>query len=262
MSLPQPIPREHPLSFTDSHTVETPEQIQLQFPLAGVGSRFLALAIDTLIQAAAAALVGLLAFFLGLTGILRGWQVASLWLGALAIAFFFLLNFGYFALFEILWNGQTPGKRAIRIRVIKDNGRPLTPPESLGRNLLRIVDQMPGFYAVGILVAMCNRQSKRLGDFVAGSIVVLEKSLDSSEQSWSIAPVSSASHLGANRLTAEELALLDAFLHRRNDLHPTVRYSMAQQVLSRLESKLTLTEEDRIRVETTLESLAHEQRSH
>lgn len=262
MSSQQPNPPAPDTGFTDRHTVETPEQIRLHFALAGVGSRFLALALDTLIQLAAALMVGLVLFFSGLTGLLQGWRLTSLWLTALTIAFMFLLQFGYFALFEAFWSGQTPGKRAIGIRVIKDIGRPLSPAETIARNLLRVVDQLPGFYAIGVVVAMFNSQGKRLGDFVAGSIVVREKPLDEIQHSWAATPAATSSFLGASRLTHEEIALIEAFLFRRRDLDPGVRYAMAQEVLRRLEPKLTLTDDDRTRVETTLESVAHEHRSH
>src|SRR5580700_5608735 len=90
----------------DKHTIETPEQLRLNFAVAGIGSRFLALAIDTLIQigVALAAFVALL--ILSFTGVRFGGGQSSVWLIALIAAFFFLLFFGYFAVFEIVWNGQ------------------------------------------------------------------------------------------------------------------------------------------------------------
>jgi len=217
-----------------------------------------------MIQIGAGVLIALIYVIAGMAGISQRWLPASQWVTAILIAFVFLLQFAYFALFEILWGGQTPGKRAIGIRVIKDTGRPLSPVEFVGRNLLRIVDQMPGFYAVGVLIAMFNGQSKRLGDFVAGSIVVREKSLEEIKRAWASSTPTSTSQLfaGAQRLTPEEIALIEAFLTRRHDLDPGVRHRMAQEILRRIESKLTLTDDHRTRVESTLESLAHEHRSH
>lgn len=242
--------------------METPEQVQLQFALAGVGSRFLALATDTLVQIAVGACVFAVLFVLGLGGIVHGWGTTSLWLTAALIASVFLIQFGYFALFEIFWNGQTPGKRTIGIRVVKDSGRPLSVPETIARNLLRIVDQLPGFYAIGVLVATTNAQSKRLGDFVAGSIVVHENAVQAGEHPWEHVPdAASSTFLGANRLTPEELGLIDAFLTRRSELPSDVRYRISHEMLQRLEPKLTLSEDDRARVERTLESVAHEHRS-
>lgn len=250
------------MSLTDRHIIETPEQIQLQFSVAGIGSRFLAVAFDTVIQALAGGAVALIALFLGMAGVFERWRLTSSWVAAGLIAFSFLLYFGYFAFFEIIWSGQTPGKRKVGIRVIKDTGRPLSPAESIARNLLRIVDQMPGFYAVGVVTAILNTQSKRLGDFVAGSLVVREKSLDEIQRSWEAAPSSRpAPVLGANRLTLEEIGLIDAFLARRHDLAPDVRYRMAHEILRRIESKLTLSDEDRAGVERILQAVAHEYRA-
>src|SRR5215472_910485 len=170
-------------SYTEKLTIETPEQTSLDFAIAGVGSRFLALALDTLIQM----LVG---FIVGLGG---GMVVAALtaaapksaiWGMAILVLFFFLLYFGYFAFFEIIWNGQTPGKRKAGIRVIKDSGRPLTVAESIGRNLLRIIDWLPGFYAIGIASALLTKENKRLGDLVAGSLVVRESAFSDLKPVW------------------------------------------------------------------------------
>src|SRR5277367_1415113 len=100
---------------------------------------------------------------------------------AFIVLAYFVVYFGYFAIFEVLWNGQTPGKKKEGLRVIKDSGRPISPAEAIGRNLMRIVDQLPFLYALGICSVLLSRQNKRLGDFVAGTIVVHEKSLRSEE---------------------------------------------------------------------------------
>jgi hypothetical protein len=123
-------------------------------------------------------------------------------------------------------------------------------------------DQLPGFYAVGVLTAMFNSQSKRLGDFVAGSIVIFEKSVDAARGSWSVSPSSVlSSSLGASRLAIEDISLIDAFLGRRHNLLPDVRRRMAHEILHRVEPKLTLTEANRADIECTLASLVHEYRS-
>jgi uncharacterized RDD family membrane protein YckC len=135
------------VSFVDKLTIETPEQTALDFHVAGIGRRFIALALDTLVQTAVGLIVGIAGAF-GVAGLSKYWPTSEMWGVALLILFSFLLYFGYFAPFEVLWNGQTPGKRWTKIRVIKDSDRPLTPAESIGRNLMRIVDWMPTMYAV------------------------------------------------------------------------------------------------------------------
>lgn len=244
-------------------TIETPEQTDLEFAVAGIGSRFLALAVDTLIQFGAGIAAGFAAVFV-LGGIARAFPAASLWTAAILIIFYFLLYFGYYAFFEILWNGQTPGKRAAGIRVIKDTGRPLTPAEAIGRNLMRIVDWLPSLYAVGVVSALLNKQNKRLGDLLVGSLVVRESSFSDLKPVWQPAHPAgtlAAAPLGAANLSQEDLALLESFLHRRLELPPDVRYRMAEQIFRRIQPKLTLPPDNSLSVEAVLEALSYEQRS-
>ena len=235
--------------------------MQLHFEVAGVGSRFLAIAIDTLIQAGAALVIILVAAMAGIIGVFRFVPQGNLWGLALLIGLMFLLYSGYFAVFEIIWSGQTPGKRAIGIRVIKDTGRPLSPSESIGRNLLRVVDQIPGFYAVGVITAMLNKQNRRLGDFVAGSLVVREKSLGDLKPVWQMdGRTGSESPLGAEKLDPRDLALIEAFLNRRYELTPDVRARMADEIVRRLQDRLSLTVDQGAAPERTLERLSYERR--
>jgi uncharacterized RDD family membrane protein YckC len=254
-------PQEQPNVLFDKHTIETPEQLRLDFAVAGIGSRFLALAIDTLIQIAIVVLVfiALAAFASVRVFSIRG--QSSVWLMAVTGVLFFLIFFGYFAIFEIVWNGQTPGKRMIGIRVVKDSGRPLTAAESIGRNLLRIVDQLPGFYAIGIVVAILNSSNKRLGDLVAGSMVVRESSLAAIKPVWQTMRTETGPLLGGKALSIEDLALIDAFLNRRNELLPDVRSRMAAQILNQVRPKLPFHADTGLSTESVLESLAWERRS-
>jgi uncharacterized RDD family membrane protein YckC len=251
--LPQPDPA---TALFDKHTIETPEQLRLDFAVAGIGSRFLALVIDTLIQIAVLVAIVITVGILGVRG------QPSVWVIAAASTGFFLLFYGYFAFFEILWNGQTPGKRAIGIRVVKDSGRPLTAAESIGRNLLRIVDQLPAFYAIGMASALLTSGNKRLGDLVAGSMVVRESSLAAIKPIWQVTRTGSDAALGGNLLSIEDLALIDAFLNRRNELDPEVRSRMAWQILHQLSAKLPSPPPvPGASTESILESLAWERRS-
>ena len=113
------------LDPTGKLTIETPEQISLEFPLAGVGSRGYALCIDSLIQFIAAVAIILIVTF-AIPDLERSWVAAANWIVAVRIFLLFCLYWGYFAIFEILWNGQTPGKRQAKIRVISASGRPIT----------------------------------------------------------------------------------------------------------------------------------------
>ena len=154
----------------DKLTIDTPEQVPLEFVLAGIGSRFMAAFLDTLIQAALFVILGLLAIALSaalnLAGLSSTWAIAVVFLGG------FTVIWGYYTLFEIFWRGQTPGKRWAGIRVIKDSGRPINVFEAITRNVMRVLDWLPGMYAAGVCVMLLNKKHRRLGDFVAGTLVV------------------------------------------------------------------------------------------
>ena len=218
----------------DQLTIDTPEQIVLEFPLAGVGSRFLAIAIDTLIQAvliAGLTIVGLL--ILVPAGGVFGY---AMWAIAILIAIAFAIYTGYFALFEVLWNGQTPGKRQVGLRVIDVSGRPITAYAAIIRNLLRLVDQLPGFYAIAIVSVLVTERHQRLGDLAAGTVVVHDR-VEPSD----VAPRAevTARH-GAERLTPEEVVLVEGFLRRRHELDPLVRLNTARQIAARMAGRLGL----------------------
>jgi uncharacterized RDD family membrane protein YckC len=263
MSSDLPDARNAMVSFVDKLTIETPEQTALDFAVAGIGSRFIAISIDTLIQIVMGAILAVAGGF-GIAGLSKYWPRSSTWGAAILLLSFFVLYFGYFAIFEIIWNGQTPGKRWTKIRVIKDSGRPLTPAESIGRNLMRIVDWMPSLYAVGVLSSILTKENKRLGDLLVGSLVVRESSLADIRPVWQPAPepgFSSLAPLGASHLSKDDFALIDSFLNRRFDLEPSVRFRMADDILRRLKPHLTLPTESGLSTEKLLEALAHERRA-
>ena len=246
--------------WVDKLTIETPEQTPLEYPLAGIGSRFLAMALDTLIQSAAAILVILIFVFLALP--LGMWvNTAPIWAMAILILFGFLLQFGYFMLFEAIWNGQTPGKRVTRLRVIQDSGRPITVYQAISRNLMRIVDSLPTMYVTGIISMLVTRQNKRLGDLVAGTVVVHEKPFEQVQLARETPAQTAGRRYDVARLTSEELQLIESFLQRRNYLSPDVRNAMAGQIADRLAEKLALASTERPGPEAFLEELARERRA-
>jgi uncharacterized RDD family membrane protein YckC len=225
-----------PLPSPEKLTIDTPEQIALEFPLAGAGSRFLAIAIDTLLQIAVLlvlVLVGLGAIWLRALG----FEALGTWVVALLVALAFVLYYGYFAAFEALWSGQTPGKRAIGLRVISVSGQPITTFDAILRNLLRIVDQLPGIYAVGVLSIFFTSRNQRLGDLAAGTVVVHERIA-----SGAVMPQAepSATRLGAARLTPEEFEVVETFLSRRDDLPNFLRMRTAGQLAARIRERLEI----------------------
>jgi uncharacterized RDD family membrane protein YckC len=235
--------------------IDTPEQIPIELPLANIGSRFLAIAFDTLLQTVAVGLiVGVAAairwFGSSAAPALSNWVTAALTLGTFAI------YAAYFAFFESIWNGQTPGKRLVGLRVIDASGRPISVYAALVRNILRIVDSIPGIYAVAIISAIVTRRNQRLGDLAAGTLVIRERA----EAIAPSAPAeASAARHGAHRLASGDIVLIEGFLRRRAELDSWVRLQSARKIAARMASKLELgaiEDEERF-----LEQLAAEYRS-
>ena len=156
--------------------IETPELVTVSYTIAGAGSRAAAAIVDYLI--CIASFLALLAVFAFFDIRVFGRQDAAV-TTAWAVAIIGLVQFSilwlYYVLFEALMDGQTPGKRLLRLRVVRDGGLSVTFGASAVRNLVRIVDMQPLFlYAVGLVSSISNRLGKRLGDFAAGTLVVRE----------------------------------------------------------------------------------------
>ena len=244
---------------SDKLTIETPEQTVLEFPLAGIGSRSLALAIDSALQGGAIVVVALFAFLLSLAGFLP--EGGRQWTYALLILAGFLLEFGYYAFFEAIWNGQTPGKRWTHLRVLKDSGRPISAQDAILRNLLRIVDSLPTLYAIGIVTSLISKQNKRLGDYLAGTVVVHEKPMPSAQLTWETSSTSLIAGAPPRTLTAAELQLVEAFLERRSTISDDVRRSMAHQIVAKVNNGNAASPESLQDPEKYLEYLAEHGRN-
>jgi uncharacterized RDD family membrane protein YckC len=249
------------MSSLDKLTIETPEQTLLEFPLAGIGSRFLAIALDTLLQIGAYIVLGLIGAGLSITGYLP--TLGKQWGIAIVIFLGFIVQFGYYTTFETIWNGQTPGKRWTHLRVIQDSGRPISAFDAILRNLLRIVDQLPTLYAVGIVTILISRENKRIGDYAAGTVVIHEKPLEGMASIWSVAaaPLQASPSIPAVSLSVDELRLVETFFERRANLDPDVRRSMGRQIAQRLGERLNVSAEMRPDAEKFLEALAEQRRS-
>ena len=160
----------HSSQLDTSIRIVTPENIAFRYYVAGPFRRLPAYLIDLLIRVIVGAVVafgGLLVF--GIAGI------PEVMLGLLLV-FWFLLTWFYGGLFETLWNGQTPGKRLMQIRVMSIHGQPINGLQAVLRNLLRVVDAQPGmFYLLGLFTAMMNDRFQRLGDLACGTMVVVEE---------------------------------------------------------------------------------------
>jgi uncharacterized RDD family membrane protein YckC len=243
----------------DRIQVDTPEQISLEFPLAGIGSRFMGLAVDTLLQvllyiAAFFALVGIEKYAPTLPAWLA-WLPAS-WAPALLILFLFCIYWGYFAFFEIIWKGQTPGKRLAGIRAIKDSGRALNVYEVIGRNLLRAVDWLPTMYIAGIVSMMISRRNQRLGDHLVGSIVVHDKRAEQIRPEWSSSAEQTSASPELSKVTPEELVLIETYLQRRHTLEVGFRDATALKIATRITAKTGIERVEDQSLDDFLESIA------
>jgi uncharacterized RDD family membrane protein YckC len=198
--------------------VETPESVAFRLELAGIGSRGLALLIDTAI------IVGLwvveLLAVLALTWVVAettgrfslGWSLGTF--GALA----FFTQWGYFVYAETTRNGRTPGKKRVGLRVVRDDGGRIGFLEAAIRNILRVVDILPGVYGVGMAAMLASSRSKRLGDMAAGTVVVRDRGDLTLYFDGEEGPPATA--------------LVKEFLDRREDLSESARYQVAVEILA------------------------------
>ena len=235
-------------------TVITPENVSVAYELSGIGSRFIALLIDTMVQTAGAALLaaGAAAYFI-LTSGLNAAQMLSYsasqrgWVIGAAIFGIFLLNWAYFIVFEAIWNGQTPGKKAVNIRVVREGGRPVDLTCSAIRNLMRYADFLPGFYTVGLLSIFFSPKYKRLGDYAAGTIVVKERSPKLAQKTLAEGrsprtPVSAVELPPLDALSPDEIEAVSRFISRRSNLPLDVQLELAKKIALPLLAKLGMSE--------------------
>jgi uncharacterized RDD family membrane protein YckC len=227
----------------DKLTIDTPEQVHLEFMLAGIGSRFMAAFLDLLIEAFILVALLLLSLMWSSAGLLSGNR--SIWWQAFFYLVLFFLYWVYYALFEALWKGQTPGKRFAKIRVIKDSGRPINAFEAISRNLVRFIDFLPLFYGFGVVTMLLNAKHRRLGDYVAGTLVVHETS-DSEAKIFFNTPARTEFTLHqAAGLTLQEAELIETFLARRLDIPLEVRRINAQRIADMISARLKIPAESR-----------------
>jgi uncharacterized RDD family membrane protein YckC len=270
----------------DQLTIDTPEQVALRFPVAGVGSRFLAVLADTVLQAVVyVVLVVVLVLVLSSApktvagGITRAGEK---WLVAFLILIHFLMYWGYFTLFEEFNDGQTPGKMLFKLRVIQDSGRPITLFESMTRNLIRVIDMLPSIYLVGVITMLCNSRHKRLGDLAAGTLVVHERKGE--EPIWGgsgprtitagafaaypiepdfAAPSVASITLPADavaRLTVDDLSVIDRLFARMLDMDLDTRARLAARLVQQMTAKMQIEIPTEQSPERILEAIARQRR--
>ena len=216
--------------------IETPENVAFGYEVAGIGSRFLAALIDSImiLIIESVTYVTLLLIVTSLLNINLADEdrVLSAWLVAMFGLVGFGLLWGYYIFFELVWNGQSPGKRALRLRVIKSDGRPIALTEAIIRNIVRLVDFLPFSYAIGVTSMFIDGQARRLGDMAAGTLVVIDRetvTLASLKQQASMSQISPP-HMAAGgeaalqaglpveRLTEQDVSMIEEYLRRAAQL--------------------------------------------
>ena len=227
--------------------IDTPENVAFGYQVAGIGSRFLATLIDTIIVTLLQVIVVVTYYFILYLLDVDPSGSGSAWVAAIMGLVIFLFYWGYYIFFEMFWNGQTPGKRWTGLRVIRGDGTPITLSESAIRNLTRIVDFLPAAYGVGIITMFIDKRSRRLGDLAAGTLVVHDRAPISIQElsvkrsvNYGMQGLSKVSIEGfpVERLTNNDLSLIEDFLSRREQL--THRETLAIQILNTLHSRMSL----------------------
>ncbi|MBC8161361.1 MAG: RDD family protein [Roseiflexaceae bacterium] len=236
----------------DLYTIDTPENIEFAYDIAGIGSRFLAAIVDTLLIALAEVLVfaaaGVIANGAGVFDTLDWSESVVI---AIAGLVGFLILWGYYIIFEMVWSGQTPGKRLIGLRVVREGGRPITFISSALRNFIRLVDFLPAFYGIGVVVMFIDPRARRLGDLAGGTLVVKERrgvTLESLTANTApmIAPPRPGETMPApslqqvHMLTDQDYTLVQEFLRRREQLGRDARFRLGAQLASGLQARLGL----------------------
>ncbi len=214
--------------------METPEHVELHFELAGVGSRAAAALLDTALVVGAMFVIALVAGGLGESrGALGNWALALL------ILLYVFSFFGYFALFEALNGGRTPGKTALGIRVVMETGHAVTATAAVARNLVRLLDCFFPFLPIlpGFLMVLLHRRHQRPGDLVAGTLVVRDRPTD-----WSLgkgtATAGEALEAGPPELSDAEFRVLDEFLAREGELDALVSARLTTDLARRFQGRV------------------------
>ncbi|WP_312115087.1 RDD family protein [Brevibacillus reuszeri] len=234
---------------TREASVVTPEHVMLRFQTAGVGSRATAQLIDMVLLF----LVNITVFILFSIAFFGNNNLFFLetenYALAIALLFIFVLNFGYYLFLEAFWGGQTVGKRLLGIRVIRDNGQPITFLSSTIRNLFRIIDMLPTGYFLGAMVSLFHPRDKRIGDLVAGTIVVMEsgqtpsffqkKRIKKLQEQAGLESFS-LSEAQKQAITREDWQLLSTFISRLSSLTKEKKQELGQQIAATLSKKLDM----------------------
>lgn len=218
------------MEYEDRIRIATPEGVELELQLAGVGSRSIGALLDEVVRWVLFGAFAVLVFALDVSG---GWEVAIL------VLLQFLLRFVYDVVFEVGAGGRTPGKRLAGLRVVRTGGRPVDFVSSAIRNVMRVVDFLPLLYGLGMLVVLVTARNQRVGDLAAGTLVVRDR-VPAPSAAAALPTVSPEAIVGwdVSGVTASEIATVRQFLDRRESLTPAARAELAGDLTRRLRTRV------------------------
>jgi uncharacterized RDD family membrane protein YckC len=227
MSIDDPA-RAVPVGFEDRLAIATPEGVEIELTLAGLGSRFIA---------------GMIDFFIRLLPLIALIVLVDPRNGAIGAAIFALADFGlqffYYVLFETLGGGRTPGKRAAGLRVVRSGGQPVTFVRSMLRNIMRVIDAL-AFYFVGMVTIFITTNNQRLGDLAADTLVIRDRYGDrrhgeAPSSAGATYDPGAAVSWDVSAVPAEDVATVRAFLERRSSLDTRARKDLAHRLARKLQ---------------------------
>lgn len=235
------------MRFFNQINLQTPESVELEFTLAGIGNRSFALIIDYIILGLSVLFVWLISAFLAFQ-LVPSWITDGVldrlaqWIWAIQAMTTFTIYVGYFVILETLWRGQTPGKKWTKIRVIRDNGKPERLPQAILRALLRPVDDI---FFIGVFFIIFSQQEKRIGDLVAGTVVVQE---EPGVKSNKIAISPEAEDLAVQlkieaemtNLLPEDFATIRDFLQRRKNIMLEYQHQLSRKLADQVKEIILL----------------------
>jgi uncharacterized RDD family membrane protein YckC len=228
--------------------VSTPERVSFAYDTATLGSRFLAQFLDLLVLSGSA--LALSVGFTALTALIPPLQTADSWILFAWLVVVFVAMVGYFPVSEAVWSGRTLGKLVMRLRVVDARGGPISVSQAIVRNLVRLVDFLPLYYAVGAVTMFINQRGQRLGDLAAGTVVVRERRAVSlpdlilaSQRSSERVPTPAAGPapqavVGGRRLEPALKRFVAAYAQRRWQLHPEHRSQLATRAADALRAAM------------------------
>jgi uncharacterized RDD family membrane protein YckC len=249
------------MSLEDRYVTPTPEGVSMDVVLAGIGSRFMAFVIDSILLAIVLVVVNV-ALFNGFSANTRSDQILT---AGLSLLIFVLIFAGYFIICEMLWSGRSIGKRAAGIRVISATGAAEGFWSILLRNIARLIDFLPAFYIVGSISILASANNQRIGDMLANTIVIRERhaadraqavSMSAAQQSWTTPVYGSVTTptvpalpdalatWDVSMVSDAEVALIRQFLSRRWDYNGEARERLAAQLKARVESRVAGADRD------------------